>query len=108
MELTELQRTVVKKARKRIAVEARWCQGALARTAEGRKCRISDPAAVRFSAAGALIVEFLAELGNERRARHATKELACQLVQFPINLVFLNDQGEHRNVLELFDLALAK
>lgn len=34
--------------------EARWCQGALARTARGRRCRVDSPTAARWCAMGAV------------------------------------------------------
>ena|SRR5262245_14594477 len=59
--LTDQQRKIVQRARDRIADPARWCQGSMARTANGEICRFDDKHAQRFCALGALAAELAAE-----------------------------------------------
>lgn len=93
---------LLKAARARIADEARWTQGELARTATGWKCKPTSPRAVRWCGMGTVMAE---GSGSWRDAQDALREACLRL--FRKSTPGVNDVLGHAAMLRAFDAAIA-
>ncbi len=90
--------------KQRISNEKHWCQGALAQNADGKYIAPQDPRATNFCALGSLIA-----LDIEETTYYQAWD--CLITELPGNVRSLssfNDNSTHKQVLELFDKAIAR
>jgi hypothetical protein len=107
MQLTELQRQIVRKARERINDPEHWCQRTAAQTRGGEHCKPYSAIAFRFCAIGALIHAALPfHDADYNKAFRTVNDIALELLGGTASCVF-NDTHNHAAVLSLFDKALA-
>lgn len=104
-----LQHQIIARALELIADEANWSQGTWARTASGRPCPWTDPAAKRFCAFGALSRAAF-ELGvrnwyelSLKAAHQIVSERGCSHAHLPV----INDLEGHAIVISMFRRALS-
>jgi hypothetical protein len=104
-----LQHQVIARALELIADEANWSEGAWARTASGKPCPWTDPAAKSFCALGALnraAFELVAEGGYEL-AISAAKQVVSVRGGSHAHLPEINDSEGHAVVIAMFRRALS-
>ena len=104
-----LQHQVIARALELIADEANWSQGAWARTASGKPCPWTDPAAKSFCAFGALnrAAHELAARGGYELAVSAARQVVSGRGGSHAHLPEINDLEGHAVVVAMFRRALS-
>ena len=92
-------------AKSKIDSENKWCQGSCAINVKGFTVLAIDSSACRFCAAGAIIS------GIDEKCEKLSHELLEEIIKKDsnhANLVEFNDSSTHKQVMELWDKAIAK
>ncbi|MBD8556328.1 hypothetical protein IFT84_17610 [Rhizobium sp. CFBP 8762] len=96
---------VLTRARDLIGRADRWSQEALARDEHGNECKPEDDKATCFCMVGAL-VRASAELHSQEAFHQGVK--ALKAVCAPMPCFIFNDSHGHRDVVRVFDQAIAQ
>jgi hypothetical protein len=103
---------ILRAARERIADPARWTKGTFARTEAGREVSAQAEIAVRWCARGSLYRECGSACTNTtRRAEQTLRDVVPDIeIDLPFDvepIAWINDNGIHAHVLELYDRAIS-